>query len=287
MQFGVDLPNIGPFSDANFVVQLAQQAESAGWDGFFLWDHVAVPDSMVDTMTVCAAIAVKTERLRFGPMITGPARRRPWKLAREATTIDHLSGGRFVLGVGLGASSYDFDHVGDEPDPRIRAQRMDEALDIIARLWTGETVTHHGGHFQVEGLNFRPTPIQQPRIPIWIAGWYPNKAPMRRAARWDGVFPLGQGYDLTPDQWREILTFVHGEQAGESEAPFDAIHTGITPDDPALAAQFVRPYAEAGVTWWLEDISPVRVGLRLADPWPEPWETERIISRIFAGPPQP
>ncbi len=286
MKFAVDLPNLGPFSDAKYVVELAQQAESAGWDGFFLWDHVAVPDSMVDTMTVCAAIAVKTERIRFGPMITGPSRRRPWKLAREATTIDHLSNGRFVLGIGLGASPYDYEHCGEESEPRIRAQRIDEALDLMNQLWSGETVTYTGEHFQVNDLNFRPIPIQQPRIPVWVAGFYPNKGPMRRAARWDGIFPLGDGYDLTPDEWRQIMAFVQQERSSESAAPFDAIHVGITPDDPLESGKIVQPYAEAGVTWWLEDISPVRLGIPLSTPWPEPWDTERIISRIMAGPPQ-
>lgn len=284
MKFGVQLPNLGPFSEVQRLVELARQTEQAGWDGFFLWDHVAIPDRMADTMTALAAIAAVTNRIRLGPMITAPSRRRPWKLAREATTLDHISDGRLVLGVGLGADDYDFAHVHEESDMKRRAERTDEALAIIDGLWSGEPFSYSGKHFQVDDLRFLPRPIQQPRIPVWIAGWWPNKAPMRRAANWDGVFPLRLDPSLAAEDWRDILTFVC--QHRTSQQPFDAAHSGITPGHPADAAAVVAPYAAVGVTWWLEDISPVRVGWKLGDRWPEPWDVDAITERIAWGPPR-
>ena len=285
MKFGLQLPNIGAFVDVKLLVEVAQEAEEAGWDGFFLWDHAAIPDAMIDPMTIFGAIAVTTTRIRFGPMITAPSRRRPWKLAREATTLDHLSDGRFVLGVGLGASDWDFAKVGEESRNKIKARRTDEALDIINRLWQGEIVNFEGEHFQVADLNFRPRPIQQPRIPIWCAGLYPNRAPLRRAAQWDGIFPISpDDRPLTPDEWRNILHYIM--QHRQDQTPFEAIHTGITQD--ASDTLTVEPYADVGVTWWLEDISPVRVGWKLSQSshWGDEWDTKLILSRISLGIPQ-
>jgi alkanesulfonate monooxygenase SsuD/methylene tetrahydromethanopterin reductase-like flavin-dependent oxidoreductase (luciferase family) len=285
MKFGVQLPNLGPFSDADLLIELARQVEQAGWDGFFLWDHVAIPDRMADTMTILAAAAAVTSRIRLGPMITGPARRRPWKLAREATTLDHLSHGRFTLGVGLGASDYDFQHCHeDDGDLKIRAQRLDEALAIIDGLWAGERFSYQGAHFQVDDLQFAPRPVQRPRIPIWVAGWWPNRAPMRRAACWDGVFPLKHGEPLTPADWQAIQQYIG--QHRQTDSPYEYVHSGITPNQGAEAAMVVEPYAQVGVSWWLEDISPVRIGWNLSDSWPEPWPTEKIIERIAYGPPR-
>ncbi|MCA9890005.1 MAG: LLM class flavin-dependent oxidoreductase [Anaerolineae bacterium] len=285
MKFGIQLPNFGPFSEVDRLLAMAQQAESAGWDGFFLWDHVNIHDRMADSMTVLAAIATVTSRIAIGPMITGPSRRRPWKLAREATTIDHLSKGRFVLGIGLGAEPRDFDNVGEVVAPKPRAQKMDEALAIMDALWQGETVTHHGDHFDVDDLHFEPRPVQSPRVPIWVAGLWPNKPPMRRAAKWDGAFPIGNGYTLSPDEWREIIAYVNQHRT-DATAPYEFVHSGITPSDRDAALATVTAYAEAGVTWWLEDISPVRVGWTLGAEWPEPWPVDEIVARIAAGPPK-
>ncbi len=154
MKFGLQLPNLGPFADVQLMLQLAQRAEAAGWDGFFLWDHVAIPDRMADSTTLMAALAVVTQRMRLGVLVTAPSRRRPWKLAREWTTLDHLSNGRAVLGVGLGASEYDFEHCHEDAALNIRAQRLDEALTIVDGLWSGREFTYHGQHFQVDQLRF-------------------------------------------------------------------------------------------------------------------------------------
>lgn len=284
MKFGLQMPNLGGFADVQLLIDVAQMAEESGWDGIYLWDHVGIRDKMVDSMTVFGAIAVKTERIRFGPMITSLSRRRPWKLAREATTLDLLSNGRFTLGVGMGGSDWDFERVGDEGDARIKAQRTDEALEILDGLWRGETVTYNGTYYQVDGLNFRPRPIQQPRIPVWCAGGYPNKKPLRRAAKWDGVFPLVfKDRFLTPDEWRDILSYI-GEHRTAS-TPFDAAHNGITQDADDIDT--IKPYAEVGVTWWMEEISPVRIGMPLSQSghWGDDWDTDKILARIKKGVP--
>ena len=283
MKFGLQLPNLGPFSDIHYLIQLAQEAETAGWDGFFLWDHVAIPQRMVDTMTVLTAIATVTSRIKLGPMITSPSRRRPWKLARELTTLDQLSDGRIILGVGLGESDYDFEHCGEVTSAKIRAQRLDEALTIMDGLWQGDNFSFQGEHFQVRDLHFQPTPIQHPRIPIWVAGWWDNKAPMRRAARWDGVFPLGKSDALSPLDWQNIISYIQGHRT--STVPLIKVHSGITANDRFTANQQVKPFAEVGVDWWLEDISPVRLGYKLGEEWVEPWEIEAIVERIQYGPP--
>ncbi len=280
MKFGLQLPNLGPFADVHLLLKLAQQAEAAGWDGFFLWDHVAIPDRMADATTVMAALAAVTKRMRLGVLVTAPSRRRPWKLAREWTTLDHLSNGRAVLGVGLGASDYDFEHCGEEAEPKVRAARMDEALAIIDGLWSGRELTYHGEHFHVDGLRFQPKPVQQPRIPIWVAGFYPNPAPVRRAARWDGMFALRPNEPLQPDEWRQILTTIAGLRS--DMANYDAIHSDITQGE--IDRERVAAYARAGVTWWLEDVSPVRVGWPLGADWPEPWDVDAITARIARGP---
>lgn len=284
MKFGVQLPNFGPFSEVDRLLELAQLAEKAGWDGFFLWDHVAIPERMADTMTVLAAIATVTRRIHIGPMVTAPSRRRPWKLAREATTLDHLSGGRLILGVGLGESEYDFSRCHEATAPKTRAERTDEALAILDGLWQGEPFSYAGQHFQIDDLNFLPRPLG--RIPVWVGGQWDNKAPMRRASRWQGAFPIGRGYTLSPDEWRDIIAFVQGQRSEPLEA-FDFIHSGISPNDKEAAQAIITPYAEAGVTWWLEDISPVRMGWALGAPWPEPWAVDQIVERITYGPSMP
>jgi len=283
MKFGLQMPNLGGFADVNLLIDVAQMAEASGWDGLFLWDHVAIPDKMVDPMTVFGAIAVKTERIRFGPMITSLSRRRPWKLAREATTLDHLSNGRFTLGIGMGGSEWDFQRVGDIGDNKVKAQRTDEALTIVDGLWQSDTVTYTGDHYQVDGLTFRPRPIQQPRIPIWCAGIYPNRKPLLRASQWDGVFPIAIDRFLTPNEWREIAQIISDNRT--TDAPFDMAHNGITQDKDDI--ETIKPYVDAGVTWWMEEISPVRLGIPLSqsDTWGDEWDNDAILSRIAKGVP--
>src|ERR1043166_5357034 len=186
MQYGIYVPNFGVYGDPHNLLTLAEDAEAAGWDGFFLWDHFLLyrrsDITVVDAWVALAAIAARTERIRLGPLITPAARRRPWKLAREIVSLDHLSRGRAILGVGLGAPpDAEFQCFGEDPSDRIRAEKLDEALTIIDGLSSGQPFQHRGRHFEIEEITFRPHPIQKPRVPIWVAAMWPNRGPLRRA----------------------------------------------------------------------------------------------------------
>jgi len=186
MNYGIYLPSVDEFSDPALLAELAYEAEEEGWDGVFIWDHIGQPNAAADPWVSLAAIALKTKRVKLGPIVTPVARRRPWKLARETVTMDHLSNGRLILGVGLGWSDQEFEVFGENSEARIRAEKLDEGLEVLAGLWSGETFSFSGKHFQVKEACFTPQPIQSPRIPIWACGaWGDKKAPFRRAARWD------------------------------------------------------------------------------------------------------
>jgi alkanesulfonate monooxygenase SsuD/methylene tetrahydromethanopterin reductase-like flavin-dependent oxidoreductase (luciferase family) len=257
MRYALYLPNFGAEHSAGGLADLARDAEEAGWDGFFLWDHIVAEAEgvpMVDVWVALSAIAMNTARIRLGATVTPLARRRPWKLARETVTLDHLSNGRLTLGVGLGVPE-DYDPFGEESDAKVRAAKLDEGLEILTGLWKGQPFEHHGRAYQIENVTFNPASLQQPRIPIWVGGWWPTKAPFRRAARWDGVIPLKQSGDnlLTPQDVVEVLDFIRRERT--SNAPFDvAIINWTDPSDPGAAAEKVSAYAEAGTTWWLESL---------------------------------
>jgi alkanesulfonate monooxygenase SsuD/methylene tetrahydromethanopterin reductase-like flavin-dependent oxidoreductase (luciferase family) len=281
MKYAIHAPNFATYSDPRALAELAHEAEEAGWDGFFLWDHVfwKVPQNqpVADTWTVLAAMAARTTRITLGPLITPLPRRRPWTVARQATTLDHLSGGRGVLGVGIGGDWFgDYSTFGESPDARAHGEMLDEALAIIAGLWSGEPFSYTGHHYQVTEAQFLPRPVQQPRIPIWVAGIWPNKKPFRRAAQWDGVAAEAPGDHgpLTPADFVDLRAYIQEHRQGTG--PFDVTHIGRTPGtDPEAAQDIVAPYAEAGVTWWLERIGDQE----------DPLETMR--PRVRQGPPRP
>lgn len=286
MHFGICVPAFADFSDPRTLAQLAREAETAGWDGFFLWDAIFFDPTfhpMADPWVSLAAVALSTQRLRIGTLITPIARRRPWKLARETVSIDRLSNGRLTLGIGLGDPvQWDFGFFDEVTDPKTRARRLDEGLDILTGLWSGESFSYNGDQFKVKEVIFRPAPVQSPRIPIWVGGWWPNKPPMRRAARWDGVCPLKWDGSITPDEWRELLAYIRRFRT--SAASFDAVHSGPTPgDNLPQAAEIIAPYAEAGVTWWIEPVDPWRFGWSWEVAW-APEATVRIRERVRQGP---
>jgi alkanesulfonate monooxygenase SsuD/methylene tetrahydromethanopterin reductase-like flavin-dependent oxidoreductase (luciferase family) len=224
---------VAPFeelSEPALVAELAANAERRGWDGFFVWDHVAYREpvrALADPWVTLAAIAMRTERLTIGPLVTPLPRRRPHQLARETVTLDRLSRGRLVLGVGLGSGvtgEFDPDRFGEEGDPKARAKLLDDGLDRLTAYWDGE---------------FEPRPAQRPRIPIWVAARWPRRRPLRRAARYDGLFPI----DLPgPDALAELAAEV--EAMREKAGPFDLVAEMPAGVDP-------RPWAEAGATWCL------------------------------------
>jgi alkanesulfonate monooxygenase SsuD/methylene tetrahydromethanopterin reductase-like flavin-dependent oxidoreductase (luciferase family) len=264
MRYAVNVPNFEDYSDVRTVAALAADAEAAGWDGFFVWDHLTFVKAwklrIADPWLLLAGVALATERLRLGPMVTPLPRRRPWKVARETVTLDRLSGGRLVLGVGLGEPPEDeYGSFGEPADPVVRAAMLDEGLEVLTRLWSGGTVSFQGRHYRVDEVAFQPTPVQRPRIPIWVAGAWPRRGPLRRAARFDGSVPLklDPGGELVPldgDDLRGLLEVVRGHRS--STEPFDVAVGGITPDDPAAARDLLTPLAEAGMTWWQESVDP-------------------------------
>jgi alkanesulfonate monooxygenase SsuD/methylene tetrahydromethanopterin reductase-like flavin-dependent oxidoreductase (luciferase family) len=222
---------IAPFDelvDPRLLAELARRAEIRGWDGLFLWDHVAFPEpirAVADPWIAMSAIAAATTTLRFGPMVTPLPRRRIQKLARETVTLDHLSGGRLILGVGIGSDrTNELKPFGEVVDARERAQLLDDGLTRLCEFWAGE---------------FEPLPVQRPRIPIWVASRWPNRRPVRRAARWDGLFPI----ELPgPPQLAELASEVH--EARGRAGSFDFV-VGIAPGEDA------GPWQAAGATWAL------------------------------------
>ena len=266
MKFGIDLPNYGEFGDPRLLLDLAVEAEAADWDGFFLWDHLVSGSRSpaTDPWIVMSAVAVRTEHIRFGPMVTPLARRRMNKLARETVALDHLSGGRLILGVGLGLyDDKEFAAFGDEGERKARGRILDESLDVLAGLWSGKPSTFKGQFLQARTSAFLPTPLQRPRIPIWVAGLWPNKRPMRRAAAWDGAFPIAAALDLTeqmsPRDITDVVAYIADHRT--DDAPFDIVHAGLMSGDRTADAEMTQVYTDAGVTWWLEHIHPGRMSL--------------------------
>ncbi len=282
MQYGISIPNFGIYSNPRRLAELAHEAEESGWDGFFVWDHLLFEKKwrleVADPWVLLSAIAMRTERVRLGPLVTPLPRRRPWKLARETVTLDHLSNGRLILGVGLGYPPQDeFEQFGEAGDDKVRAKKLDEGLDILAGLWSGEPFSYQGEYYHIgEETVFLPRPVQAPRIPVWVAGFWPKKAPFRRAARWDGVYPLSMNGEwdenIPVDDLRATVAYINSQRT--SDAPFDVVAGSYTPGDPAAGAEIVAPYIEAGATWWVESITEMR------------GSEEEMRQRVRQGPPR-
>jgi alkanesulfonate monooxygenase SsuD/methylene tetrahydromethanopterin reductase-like flavin-dependent oxidoreductase (luciferase family) len=265
------MPPFADWCDPRVLMEIAADAEAAGWDGFFLWDHVTWdPDwggtpPIGDPWVCLAAAATATTRVLLGPMVTPLARRRPQQVARELVTLDQLSDGRVVLGVGLGA---DIDYTAFGEPVRGRGRRLDESLQVLTALLRGEAVDFEGEHLRVHSPPSLPRPVNG-TVPIWVGGWWPNRAPFARAARYDGVVPgkVGQerGEQLTGDDFAELRAVV-GRDDG-----FDYVLSGSTTSPSDTDA--VGEWATAGATWWLETVHP--------------WGNAHVMrDRIRAGPPR-
>jgi alkanesulfonate monooxygenase SsuD/methylene tetrahydromethanopterin reductase-like flavin-dependent oxidoreductase (luciferase family) len=264
VQFAVGLANTGSYSDPLTAIRVAAAAEKAGWDGFFVWDHLAFVwgPPAADPWIVLAAIAATVPRLRIGTAVTPVARRRPHVLAQTVATLDVLSGGRVVFGAGLGGSATEFARFGEPADPSVRAEMLDEGLTVLRALWSGDEVRHAGSHYTVDGVRLAPVPLQ-PRLPIWIGGNRP--ASLRRAARWDGWIADSAdptGLTSSPDDVaRNIQTIGRGDD-------FDVAVLGRSDDiDPSA-------YRNVGASWWLESIDDRR------------GDAERMLALVRAGPPR-
>jgi alkanesulfonate monooxygenase SsuD/methylene tetrahydromethanopterin reductase-like flavin-dependent oxidoreductase (luciferase family) len=256
LKYGLDVTIADEYAHPRTLADLAAEAEQAGWDGFFVQDFMVCNDApMVDPWIALAAISMQTSQIRIGAFMTALPRRRPWKVAREAVSLDHLSNGRLILGAGLEFQREDFFAFGETDEDRVRAEKLDESLTILSRLWTGEPIDFEGQHYQVKGVRFLPKPMQSPRIPVWIAGGWPNRRPFRPAAYWDGVYVMTNkvnGERATPRDIREMIEYIQAHR--DTLAPFEVAFADTTPPIPQESADVVRPYAEAGLTWWLEGI---------------------------------
>jgi alkanesulfonate monooxygenase SsuD/methylene tetrahydromethanopterin reductase-like flavin-dependent oxidoreductase (luciferase family) len=277
VQYAVGVPTVGPFADLGLVRELAAETEAAGWDGFFVWDHLLYRDNLptVDGWMALGIAAAITTRVRLGLLVAALPREHPGEVAKRAASIDQLSDGRLVLGAGLGSIAADHSAFGDSVTMRERGERLDESLDVICGLFTGEPFAYDGRHFHVDAPAMLPRPVQQPRPPIWIGGGWPRRAPFRRAARYDGVMPirvgLGRGETMPVEELRELVEFVRAERADSTT--FDvAIEgtTGAAADD----ARRVASYVDVGLTWWIEGLG-----------W---WrgDASDAHARVAAGPPR-
>lgn len=281
MKYSLVLPNFATYSDVRLLAEFAHAAEEAGWDGVFLTDTIhygteASPTS--DPWIALAAIAMRTEQIKIGLRVAALPRRRPWQIAREAVTLDHLSNGRLILGVGSG-DEHDraFEAFGEEMDMRKRAEMLDESLAIFQGLWSGQPFSYNGEHYHIKEITFLPPPVQTPRIPIWIGWRWPRKKPLERAARFDGADPFaihddGTYASLTPAEIQQIKRFMDARHAEAS--PFDIATTGPVFDavhDEQARAQ-LRAYEAAGATWCLQfifpgpDVDGVRASIRQGPP---------------------
>jgi alkanesulfonate monooxygenase SsuD/methylene tetrahydromethanopterin reductase-like flavin-dependent oxidoreductase (luciferase family) len=270
MKFGFVLP----FGSARMAVSAAMAAEAAGWEGFFMSE----PVWGIDPWVSLAAVAMATQKIRLGTMLSPLPILKPWKLAGETATLDNLSGGRVILSVGLGAVETGFARFGEETDRGIRAERLDEGLDILTGLWRGQPFAYSGRQYHLQATDFMPpeAPIQKPRIPIWVVGAWGFRRSMERALKWDGWIPTqkdpdGRWVRASVETIRDIRTYaLVNRPAGE---PLDVVQEGETPgDDQERARAILSPWAEAGVTWWTETM----------------WGTDDfslVMQRIQQGPP--
>jgi hypothetical protein len=270
VEYAVALPTGGECGDATFLLELAELAEQAGWDGVFLEDYICYQGDPAaptcDTWTALAAIAMRTTRVTLGIEVVPLTRRRPWKVAREALTVDRLSGGRLVVGIGIGDNGDPgFTHFAEELDVRVRAEMLDEGLAILDGLWRGEPFSFHGKHFRVEEVTFLPPPVQKPRIPIWIGGGYPNPRAIERALRWDGSCMYRRdGGPLRGDDVRELSRL-----AGQRRWT-QAVGGSPRREDLDEEMEHRRDVAAAGAHWWVE--------------WVQPAERETMRARVEQGP---
>ncbi len=284
MRFGIDIPNFFDFADPDTVVRLASEAEANGWEGFFVWDHINLFQTwtgpMADPWILLAAIAQATDRIKLGPLVTPLPRRRPWKVARETVTLDHLSHGRLVFGAGLGfPPETEYAAFGEHPDLARRAAMLDEGLQVLTGLWCAEPFEYQGRFYTVERTTFAPAPVQKPRIPIWIGGTWPKAGVVKRAARWDGFVPMillpnGEPAPIEPQDVAEMTERV--SELREGQGPDELFEMVVSDEVVELAPRDrgkLRALEAAGATWWLEVLSTRHLPM------------EAMFERIRQGPP--
>jgi alkanesulfonate monooxygenase SsuD/methylene tetrahydromethanopterin reductase-like flavin-dependent oxidoreductase (luciferase family) len=260
VKFGLLSSNIGSYSEPRTAVRVAQAAERAGWDAYLIWDHLAFvwDKPAADPWVTLGAVASSTERILIGTGVTPVARRRPQVVAHQLATLDRLAPGRVIFGAGLGGGHGEFERFGEDEDARVRAELLDEGLEVIRSLLSGERVEHRGKHFTVDGVTLRPAPEH---VPIWIGGM--SVKARARAARYDGWFAdTASPSELTTTP-EELAAMLEGSSFGDV-----AVMGYSKPGESELH----DAYAEAGATWWIEQIHDGRGDL------------ETILARVGAGP---
>lgn len=250
MRHALYLPPFGELAHPGVVAEIASEAEAHGWDGVFVWDHIFRPPDesrdVADAWVTLAGMAAATERIRLGPMVTPVNRRRPQKLAREITSLDLLSGGRLTCGFGVGVDSGgELSRFGEETDPKIRGDMLDEGIDLVDRLLRGDEVNHDGVFYKVDSVTFGPRPAQDPRPPFWVAAASTARRPSRRAARYDGVFPI----NASPDDLADIAAFIADQRGDDGLDGFDIAVVYI----PGLD---LDPFVRHGATWAMHSFLP-------------------------------
>ena len=277
MRFAFDVAPLADFADPRALVRIAAQAETAGWDGFSTWDTLGLAMDTVaaDPFVALAGVAAATERIALLASVIVLPRRRPQLVAQAAATLDLLSSGRLVLGVGAGGDEPDYMAFREDWDASVRVRKMDEAVRIVDRFLRGETVTSEGPDFPVDGALLGPRPAQRPRPPIWIGARRPGG--IRRAAAWDGWIAISLGGDgaslgMAPDALAERVALVHETRrdAGLDGRPFDVAVFG----QAGLGGFGPADYEAAGATWWLESVLPTRGSI------------DEVVAIAAAGPPR-
>ncbi len=277
MRFGLNVIHVWNVDNpAEYILNLAVAADKAGWDGFLLWDHLTwfTRAPMVDPWTILGAIAGRTKNLRLGTIVTPLPRRRPQVIARQTATLDHLSNGRAILGVGLGGDARDYTAFGEEFNYKLLAEKLDEALDVITDLWSGEAVVHHGKHYKVDDVTFLPKPVQAPRIPIWVGG--ASIGALKRASRYDGWViggpaPSANEKGLSLRQVSKAIEKIRRYRG--KDRPFDVVYGMEFPEEEQLLKDTLQKADTVGVTWLVEGI----YGLR--------YTKEQALERVNKGPP--
>lgn len=292
LNHGLVLPNWEVDGDTERLVEYAVAAEAAGWDGVFLADHLVFPprrpgeepgdpDPFPDPWITMAGIAARTTDIRLASWVTPLARRQPWQVARDTATLDRLSDGRVILGVGLGRST-DYTTFGERWEPKRVAERYDEALDIVDGLWSGEPFSYDGDHYTVEETVVRPTPVQEPRIPIVVGGFWPNKRPFHRGARWDGMIPHYPGDGSVPSEGIDgFLPAAEGDPETEV-ARLVEYYRGIA-DDPG---EIFLPAPPDEVSEWIDVCTELGVDWLITRPKEPYGEWNLSMEQVRAGPPE-
>jgi alkanesulfonate monooxygenase SsuD/methylene tetrahydromethanopterin reductase-like flavin-dependent oxidoreductase (luciferase family) len=260
MRFAIFLPPFAEFAEPQRVVELSRRVESGGWDGLFFWDHMlAFPGMAVaDPWVVMAAVAAVTARIRLGALVTPLPRRRPWVLSRQMATLDRLSDGRLIGGIGLGDDGWtEFSSFGEAVDPVIRGEMLDESLELLKQFLSGESVTFDGRHYTVHSPALLPTPVQSP-LPLWGAVRWPNRKPLARIAKLQGCFPIFHTPGSLPPPDPADIAALRSALLERGAAPdIDiAVRCTLSTEDQASVPDTLAALETSGVTWILEAVAP-------------------------------